>query len=93
MSAALLYWAKWAAISEPISVSILGNPINDGFLFLGSDTLVRRADTLEDIVDILGDSEDSRKRLGNYIGYKQSRDEVCGDMLAAEQLCLPYQAR
>ena len=45
---------------------ILSDPIDDGLLLVGADTLVGVAHALEDVVDVLGDSEDAGPWLGDW---------------------------
>lgn len=65
MGTAFLGRPERATFRQPIPVGILSNPIDDGLLLLRGDALVGMAYTLEDVVDVLGDSEDSRSRFGN----------------------------
>ena len=62
----LFWWAKRPPLGEPITVRILGNPINDGLLLLRRHALVGVADALKDVVDILRNPENTRPRLWHY---------------------------
>lgn len=53
------------ALRKPVAVGVIGDPINDGFLFVGGNALVGVANSLEDVVDVLGDTENARPRLGH----------------------------
>lgn len=50
---------------KPVTMGVISDPIEDCLLFVGSDALVGVANPLENIVNILGDPEDTRTRLGN----------------------------
>lgn len=56
---------KRAALRKPVTLGILGDPVKNGLLLLGGNALIRVADSLQDIVDVLGDSEDTRPRFGD----------------------------
>jgi hypothetical protein len=62
----LFWWAKRPTLGEPVTVGILGNPINDGLLLLRRHALVGVADALKDVVDILRNPENTRPRLWHY---------------------------
>jgi hypothetical protein len=57
-----------AALGKPVSARIVSDPVNDGLLLLGRDALVRMADALENVVDVLCDTEHARPRLGHCTG-------------------------
>ena len=63
VSTTLFRGAQGATLGEPVSVGILGNPVNNGLLLFGRNSLVGVADSLEDVVDVLGDTENTRSRL------------------------------
>jgi hypothetical protein len=63
ISTTLLRWPQWTALGEPVTLGILGDPVNDSSLLLRRDALIRVADTLQDIVGILGDAEHTRTWL------------------------------
>lgn len=62
----LLRGSQGTALGEPVSLGVILDPIGDGSLLLRGDALVGVADALEDVVDVLGDSEDTRTGLGDY---------------------------
>jgi hypothetical protein len=62
---ALLWGPEWAALREPVSLSIVFNPVGDGALLCIRDALVGVTDTLENVVLVLGDSENARSWFGN----------------------------
>jgi hypothetical protein len=62
---ALLWGAEGATLREPVSLSIVFNPVADGSLLCIRDTLVGMTDTLKNVVLVLGDSENARSWLGN----------------------------
>lgn len=86
---AFLRSAQRAVLGEPVSVGIFGDPVNDGLLLLGRNALVRVADTLEDVVDILGDTEHARPRLGHYMRVLLCDLATC----RGGTLYSPYQVR
>lgn len=65
ISAAFRHRSERTTLGEPVSVGILRDPVKDSLLLIGRDALIRVADSLQDVVDILGDSEDTRAGLGN----------------------------
>ena len=62
----LLGGTQGTTFGEPVAVRIIGNPVDDSGLFLLGDALIRVADTLENVVDVLGDTEDTRTRLRDW---------------------------
>jgi hypothetical protein len=61
----LLWGPERTTLREPVSLSIVFNPIGDGTLLCIRDALVWVTDTLKDVVLVLGDSENTRSWFGN----------------------------
>lgn len=66
----LLRGAERTTLGEPVSVGVVLNPVGDGGLLRVRDSLVGVADTLEDVVLVLGDSENTRSGLGNCLSVR-----------------------
>jgi hypothetical protein len=71
---ALLWGPEWAALREPVSLSIVFNPVGDGALLCIRDALVGVTDTLENVVLVLGDSENARSWFGNIPSHIYSHE-------------------
>jgi hypothetical protein len=72
----LLRGAERATLGEPVSVGIVLNPVGDGGLLRVRDSLVGVADTLKDVVLVLGDSENTRSGLGNCLAVRMLLNSV-----------------
>ena len=66
IGAAILRRAEGPTRGEPVPIGIVGNPVDDGLLLFRGDALIGVADTLKNVVDVLGDSEDAGSRLRHY---------------------------
>lgn len=77
MSTAFLNWTERATFGQPVPLGVLINPVEDALLLLARDALVGVADTLEDVMDVLGNPEDARPRLWD-----------CLRMSAMQERCL-----
>jgi hypothetical protein len=51
-------------------MSIIGDPVRDCLLLFFRNTLVRVGNTLEDVVDVLGNTEYARLRLRYCINFE-----------------------
>lgn len=72
----LLRGAEGTTLGEPVSFGVVLNPVGDGGLLGVRDSLVRVANTLENVVLVLGDSENTRSGLGNCLAIRMLWDYV-----------------
>lgn len=66
ISTALFRPTQRPTVGKPVTLRIVGNPVNDGRLFCVRDMLVLTSNALQDIMDILGNTENSPSRLGDW---------------------------
>jgi hypothetical protein len=59
----LLGRSQWSTRRKPITICVLFDPIAHGLLFLGADSFVQSANTLENIVHGFGNAENARPWL------------------------------
>lgn len=66
VGATLLRGSKGSTFGEPVAIGIVLDPLgDDGHLLLG-EALVGIRDSLQDVVHVLGASENSRSRLRDF---------------------------
>ena len=63
-----------ATLRKPVAMGVIGDPVDDGLLLLGRDALIRMTNALEDVVNVLGNPEDTRSRLGDWPAVSTHQD-------------------